>query len=541
MTPTAAQIARFAQIERRAKIDSLFEQPWITLYRCDEDEARFSGLLAPEQVPLALETMTWDLHWNNMRPSIVRYGWGEDAETGYERFPDEGIEPIVIARERGVGPFFVELAEDIRLYLDLYPAENGTLVRHGSAGDAEIVAVIATREVRIRKGPLMRYLAARQMYLAIFFDHIVTLPGARSNPLPEAERYVDVREGDRAWSFGSIDDIGEPISRLCGKRLLAPPPRSMANDGRDDDMDRYAAFIIGEDSDGLAVEYSADPSRLANFFGANPGAPNYLTPVHFRRDVLDRYYHNPGRYKVTDGVVRHDPYWVLRTDDDHHDRVLVFLGDLGRDLPYTEQLHWRAHNVLPDGGLSGTARKRSFDAQFADGEQPEHRFKAAYRRLGDRWDDTHGWPLFLPLAAADQHLLTKLHVPTSDNPAELDAQLLGLAKILVDSLNDRALDVALGAVEPGERSLAKLERYLSGRGYAHTARDVGTLRAIQSLRSTGAAHTRGSGYAKALRRLGLEGRSAPDVVTILLVSATLMLDTLAEAASDLAGIRTTSA
>ena len=536
MTLTAAQIAQFAQFERRAQIDSLFEQPWITLYRCDGEEAWFSGLLTPEKVPSALETMTWDLHWSNMRPSIVRYGLDQDAKTTYERFSDEGIEPIVIARGHSAGTFFTELAEDIRLYLDLYPAENDTLVRHGSAGDAEIVAVVDMREVRIRKGPLMRYLAARQMYLAVFFDHIVTLPGKRTNPLPEAERYVDVREEDRAWSFGSIDHVGEPISRLCGKRLLAPPPRSKANADKDDGAGLYADFIIGENSDGLPVECSANPSGLANFFGANPEASNYLTPVHFRRDVLDRYYHNPGRYKVADGVVRHDPFWVLSIDDDHRDRVLVFLGDLGRDLPYTEQLHWRAHNVLPDGGLSETARKRSFDAQFADGEQPEHRFKAAYQRLGDRWVDTHGWPLFRPLAAADQHLLTKLHVPTSDNPAELDAQLLGLAKILVDSLNDMALDAALGVVGPDERSLTKLNRYLSGRGYAYAARDIDTLRAIQSLRSTGAAHTRGSGYTKALRRLGLEGRSAPAIVTMLLISATLMLETLAEAAGDLARI-----
>lgn len=144
--------------------------------------------------------------------------------------------------------------------------------------------------------------------------------------------------------------------------------------------------------------------------------------------MLDRYFHNPGRYEVGDGVVRCDPHWVLRMDDDHRERVVVFLGDLGRDLPYTEQLHWRAHNILPDGGLSVTARTRSFDAQFADGVQPEHRFKIAYRHFCGRWLDVHGWPLFRPLATGDEHLLTKLHVPTSDNPAELDAQYWALPR-----------------------------------------------------------------------------------------------------------------
>lgn len=475
MTIASDKVAKFAQTARRAAIETLFEQPWITLYRCDEHEAWFSGLLAPEKVPEALKSMSWDLHWGNMRPSVVTYGMGEDAETEYERFCDEGVEPIVIARERGCGPFFIELAEDIRLYLNLFPGENGALVQHDSAGHAETVAIVEAREVRIRKGPLLRYLAARQMYLAVFFDHIVTLEGEADNPLPEADRYVDVREPDRTWSFGSIDETGDPLSRLCGKRLLAPPSRTEANTDYDE-VDRHAAFIIGEDVAGRPVEHSADPSGLANLFGANAGAPDYLTPVHFRREVLDRYFHNPGRYEVGDGVVRCDPHWVLRMDDDHRERVLVFLGDLGRDLPYAEQLHWRAHNILPDGGLSSTAWTRSFDSQPADGEQPEHRFKIAYQRFNDRWLEAHGWHLFRPLALGDRHLLTKLHVPISDNPAELDAQLLGLAKILVDSLNDEALGAALGNVKPGERSLAKLQRFLEAHlgapGYLMTATEL---------------------------------------------------------------------
>ena len=65
-----------------------------------------------------------------------------------------------------------------------------------------------------------------------------------------------------------------------------------------------------------AREYSADLAGLPIFFGKNPDAPNYLTPVSFKRQVLDRYFHNPGKYEVSDGVVRNDPHRVLRIDDD---------------------------------------------------------------------------------------------------------------------------------------------------------------------------------------------------------------------------------
>jgi hypothetical protein len=518
-------ITRFAQIERRAAINTLFDGPWITLYRCDGEENWFSGLVAPENLEKALSDMSWDVHWGQMRPCIVTYGLHDDAEVGYERFQDEGFEPIVIARERGSGPFFVELSEDIRLYLNLFPGENGGLVCSDANGDDGIVATITNQEVRIRKGPLLRYLQARQMHLAVYFDHVLHLDEYGEHPLPEAEQFVDVREPDRIWSFGSLADVGPPFSRLFGKRLLAPPPRKSQAEC-DADSDRCAFFIIGEDDMGNPREYSAYHHGLANLFGKNPDAPNYLTQVHFKREVLDRYFHNPGKYAVSDGVVRNDPHWVLRMDDDHHDRVVVFLGDLGRDLPYTEQLHWRAHNILPAGGLSKTARTRSFDAQFADGDQPEHRFKFAYQRLNDSWTTAHGWPLFRPLAAGDEHLLTKLHVPTSDNPAELDAQLLGLAKILVDSLNDAELDAALASPEPNERSLAKLERYLKSRNYDAVEREIGTLRAIQDLRSTGAVHARGSNYRKALKRRKLEGQPAPAIVGALIGDAVKLLEGL---------------
>ena len=524
-TERQALIDRFAQTERRAAIDTLFDGAWITLYRSEGEEHWFSGLVAPEYLAKALNDIQWDVHLGGTLPSIVTYGHGDDAETCYERFPDDGFEPIVIARERGTGPFFVELAEDVRLFLNLFPDGNANQVCADANGDDQIVAVVTPDVVQIRKGPLLRYLQARQIHLAVYFDHIVWLAGGSDNPLPETEHYVDVRKSDRNWSFASNDDGGAAMSRLCGKRLLSPSPR-ISRSERDADEDQYASFIISEDDTGKSVEYLSDPKGLADFFGKNPDAPNYLTPVNFKREVLDRYFHNPGKYEVSDGVVRNDPHWVFRMDDDHAGRVVAFLGDLGRDLPYTEQLHWRAHNILPDGGLSKTARSRSFDAQFADGEQPEHRFKLAYSRFCKSWEKAHGWPLFRPLATGDQHLLTKLHVPTSDNPAELDAQLLGLAKILVDSLNDSEMDAALASPVADERSLAKLERYLTWRRYPEIQRDVGTLRAIQGLRSTGAAHARGSNYAKALKRRNLENQPAPVVVKALVEDAITLLEGL---------------
>jgi hypothetical protein len=139
------------------------------------------------------------------------------------------------------------------------------------------------------------------------------------------------------------------------------------------------------------------------------------------------------------------------------------------------------------------------------------------------------------LAPRDRHVLAKLHVPTSDNPAELDAQLLGLAKILIDSLNDAELDAALAAPVENERSLAKLKRFLEGCRYAYAERDLEVLRSIQSLRSTGAAHARGSNYERMLKKLGLLGSPANVIIERLLEAAITMLDDLAEHARAASG------
>ena len=426
----------------------------------------------------------------------------------------------------------VEVAEELRLYLNLFPGEDGNLYLMASSGDEELVVRIRPDEVEILKAPLLRYLRARQMHLALYFDHQVWFEEERHNPLAEEEREVEVSGPDRRWGFASSAEFSKLFSRLCGKRLLAPPP--LTPRGMDGPEKRFADFIIGYDQEGEPVEHSADPDSLANLFGANPGAPNYLTPVHFRREVLDRYFQNPGQFEVADGFVRRGSHWLIRMDDDHEQRAIAFLGDLGRDLPHSEQLHWRVHNVPPEGKLSRTARARSFEARFADGGQPEHRFKAAYARSMKTWSDAFGWPLFRPLPSGDRHILTKLHVPTSDNPAELNSQLLGLAKILVNSLNDPALNSALASPVDEERSLAKLERFLDARAYPHSERDLALLRGLQGLRSTGAAHARGSNYQKSLKRLGLDGKPAPVIIARLLEGATTMLEDLADHAKDTA-------
>ena len=85
-----------------------------------------------------------------------------------------------------------------------------------------------------------------------------------------------------------------------------------------------------------------------------------IVSARFRREVLAKYFAEPERYSVSDGQLTCLSLWSCQIDNDLPSHVVVFLGDLGRDLPYEERLHWRQFNVSPEGGVRETNFRRSF-------------------------------------------------------------------------------------------------------------------------------------------------------------------------------------
>jgi hypothetical protein len=81
----------------------------------------------------------------------------------------------------------------------------------------------------------------------------------------------------------------------------------------------------------------------------------------------------------------------------------------------------------------------------------------------------------------------------------------------------------LGSNVPTEKSIGKLERFLTARGYPETHRDIDFLRLLQEARSTIAAHRKGDGYKKTVNKLRLDNRSTGEVFAELLQSGIAML------------------
>jgi hypothetical protein len=468
---------------------------WTCLYRSWGDISSFSGgqysALFPEaRVERARGDFGWDLMVGSGAPGFSQMNTESGWETTYERRSDD-VEPLVLYRSfNGLRPRELELSEEFRLLFNLWEdRKTKTYYLFGDAGDPIVVATITDDSVRVATSLLRRYQAARQLHLALFLDSTLWSESLKD------EIEWETHDGDATLAYyRNVSLAGRPFSRLFGKRILTPPPIEACGFWPYEEEREYESFVIDVNDLGHEITHTSEPDKLANNFGKNPESPHYLTPVFFRREVLNKYYADPDRYSVEDGHIRCAGLWGLRVDNDAPDHVVVFLGDLGRDIPLSEARYWRSFNIVPQEHVSETLFRRAFLGEFADPTSVDLRFARAYAETNEVWEKAYGWLLFNPLHEDDAHLLAKLHVPVSDSQSEFDEQVLYLAKLLVDYLNEGAISKATATPVNGEKGLAKLERLLTETGAADAAALVRPLANVQGLRSRGAAHRKGATF-----------------------------------------------
>lgn len=520
---------------RKTIIPAFGKESWVTVYlnQVNEDEnlGVFSALVPNTYVETSLSHITWDFLIGNGHPGcVVSYNQSREKQVTYLRFGNsDGIEPFVIHRNfHGVRESYNEIIEEFRHYHCLYhDFERNQLLKFDDRGDEIVVAKIEANKVEVRLREVRQFLAVKEMHLAIYFD-LKRYSKLLSDDFPiKLEHKDDLTFYElRAYSenFFSRDEH-KSLSYLLGKKLI--PPFSLERCGiwpfTEKEKDNYIEFIIGLDKNGNSISYSCNPDDLANYFGANPDAPNYLTPVFFRREVLTKYYAHPERYSVEDGFLRCQGLWGLQIDNNHNNYIIVFLGDLGRDLPQDERLYWRSYNVPPEGKISKVNFNRSFLAEATDPKQLDLAFKSRFSRFSEKWKAAMGWSLFLKLAEPDQHLYEALHIPLTNSQAEFDSQILALTKLLIDSLNESEIVKATPGGNTETKGISKLEQFLKAYKYPDYQQCIQLLRNVQSLRSSSVAHRKGDNYRKIAKTLGLKDNNRADVFKKILLQATEIL------------------
>ena len=265
---------------------------------------------------------------------------------------------------------------------------------------------------------------------------------------------------------------------------------------------KYAEYIIGANEYGEPIYFTSNPIKLGDYFGGNPGAPHYLTPVFFEKAVLHKYMSEPTRFTIENGHLYCGNLWGISIDIDHRDCVMVYLGDLGRDLPECEQDYWKSFNILTDEKISKSSFLRDFMNVASYPQIADVRFKNEYKTLNEKWENGLGWPLFIPLTCSDEYNLENIRIPLGNGQEEFDQQVLALNKILIDSLNEKKIgkDIVL---KDDMKGISKLEEWMKTNNCKGFEEHIGFLRNLQELRSTGTGHRKGKDYEKIASKFDL--------------------------------------
>ena len=365
------------------------------------------------------------------------------------------------------------------------------------------VVIVKSNEVQIRCQEIRQFLAIKDMYLSMLFefDEYSTY-SLQELGFSEVKREFK-RDGLMCWRDGYSGDTRDQEfqsnSWLRGRRLIAPLPKSKSGFGDFAEEPKYAEFIIDVDENGDEVYHICDPDKLNDLLGKNPDAAWKCTPVHFRKQVLDKYYNEPNKYTVEDSMVRCG-LWSMKIDNHDPNKVCVFLDELGISLPYTEQCHWSQpqYNIPPEGGVSETFYRRMVKGEWASSDQPDILFKQSYEQLQKTCDECLGWQLLKLLGSEDEYRFQRLRVPVNDEQCHFDDLVQDLQTILIESINVKGLKRLLPAAVnlKGKRSIEILGEVLSFYSVEDAEHRVSFFQKLQALRSEGSGHRKGSGYEK---------------------------------------------
>ncbi len=561
-------------MSNQAELDKLLQREWrgnvipssfrkgpkdlcIPVYKDFDDGKVYlaidSVLIPNENVEQLIQSPEWGSHVFELRPGFT--GGSKDSPPTYHRFvgSEYGIEPLVIQRNfHGLEPDTIEILEEFRLYHNLYEdRQSSKLVRFDAGGNEVEVVKLEEDFVQVTRKELRQFLAARDLSLLVFYDRRYHVGKRLEVANDSRSKFVKtdsfVYRFDVFDSRDFVDGKPETYSRLLGKNVIEGLAREKCGIWPYDDepISELEKFIIGVDENEDAIQafsspYSYGAATTDLNLPAGYQVPDYLTPVFFDRRVLNKYRDEPSKYQVYDGYLQCKARWGLQIDNNSPDHIVVWLGDLGRDLPATEHAHWKAYNATPDGVMSASHLRSQLpstpDEALNPGvpENSSLRFKQAYQNLETAWNKKFGWSLFRPLDTTDEYHLSKLRVPTTPEYSEFFEITLSLTIVLIDSINVSNLKQEIpGFNIKDDRGKTKLgitvlEEFLVQRQLLDADTYVRCLRTLQDLRSMGAAHRKGKKYTRLARDLQLESRTPKTVADELFVTLAEFLENLRE-------------
>jgi hypothetical protein len=352
--------------------------------------------------------------------------------------------------------------------------------------------------LEIRRDILFDFMQTFDFDLAVFFEE-----NRPTEAVPEgwSDEAHELLRTWRVWAARPLDAIR--VVLRCVTVIPKPPPTSE----EDDPIGKTLDYPIGTDpvtGKPVRVSYPGPPNGRTTWAGA--GNDNFLTPVYFRRQVLDHYLSEPRYYTVSDTQVEAGHMWSIPIAITERGHVQTWLGDLGR-ISQTAQRHWQHYAITDDDEVPDWRIKRDLHVEWIGPPRDEgiDRVKVGVERCNQAALSYCGVPLFTPVEGFNAQRIAALHKPLNDSQPEFQHQVTSLAILIVDHLNVEFLQ-AVGAGGKG-RPLNRLATWISST-FSMTPEDakdsIGGIYAVYAIRSKVATHRAGSSGAEALERAGID-------------------------------------
>ena len=512
---------------------------WVTLTEHDTSGGRWHAvdcaLVPAAQTEAALGSWDWfDSHHGSV--TVWADGTVEDGLAGMHG--EVTVEFFAQAREvSGASTFVVDISHPFLWYWEAYPVPGGWRYTDRRGREHELLRISVDADgwkVEARALELRHYLAATERTVVVLIDTRRFANGTdfariENKFANEWSNFIFHALEDHARGRGSV--YSRTIGRyaITGVRSVRVPKHDEPEEHPD-----YPEFIYGiDESTGAVKAHTCDPEALGDYFHEDD-RPHYLTPVYFKREVLQPYDSEPNRYRLTVQRLSCPNLWGVPLSFNSAGLIEVYLGDIGRYLPPEEWGHWRSYNVPPEGRMDEGRYRRDFLAEWAASKDVPGDLRRAREAAAEASVPVLGSPLWKPLDGDIAAQWESLLPPLTDDPAALDARLLTMTKALVDAIDPAVLKQHLGGSEPGEGSLSLLRRYVVSLG--GDADLVAPLRRLQAFRSKGGvAHLAGSDKPKAEAELGIAGLSNVPAFEVVAVGVTECLRAVWELMIGVAG------
>ncbi len=497
-------LEKFNHIEDKRLLENPLCNPWTTVYDFPDNitngRSVFSCFAEKQNKDAILDTPRWMIQQGDFHPHFEKNQSGVE----YRTCAYDGFYPIVIATEfHELNTVQLCVNQEFTLLFNLYRGKDGNFYEGDDTDKTNQVIRIEEDRVSIRTKYLMRFMAAKQLLFAMLIDSRNTSGVNNSyNPNFYSEEIVknDVSTYQVSYQIDKSD--GFISTRFLGGGVVLPKTRDKCDLWPYESSNKYPEFIIGEAPDGTMIKYTCNPDALNDCVDSRPDSPNYLTPVYFKAEVLD-HFRKHKKYIVDEYGIKCGASWSVKMDHTISDRVMIYLGDLGANLPFDVLKHMLPHNVSPVGySIANEIIKRDILCDWnTDSSAPITSLKINFYKFREKWKEIFGFDLYLDRFPENHKIWQEIRIPTCDNEEEFNIVMLNLYKVIIESINVKELK---GTKQ--NQTIKALEVFCSQNNIQFNLLILEQLRII---RSNSAAHYKNANFEE-LKKTSLTGDARED-------------------------------